>query len=111
MPLLIYTLLRVALFAAVYVVLLLVGFRGWLLLVGALLVAALLSFLLLPRQAGAAAEVVQRQVGARVSSRLERSISVDDAVEDAATTDPGPVPRPAEPHRPPSPEADEQDRR
>lgn len=91
MPLLIYTLLRVALVVAVYLVLSLVGFRGWLLLIGALLIAALLSFLLLPRQADAAAGLIRRRVGDRVSDRLDRSISVDDDVEDAATAGPPPA--------------------
>lgn len=90
MPLLIYTLLRVALVVVVYVVLSFIGFRGWLLLIGALLIAALLSFLILPRQADAAAGIIQRRVGSRVGDRLDRSISVDDDVEDAAT-----APRPA----------------
>lgn len=88
MPLLIYTLLRVALVVAVYLVLSFLGFRGWVLLVGALLIAALLSFLILPRQADAAAGLIRRRVGDRVSDRLDRSLSVDDDVEDAATSAP-----------------------
>lgn len=82
MPLLLYTLLRLAMFAAVYLLLAFVGFRGWLLIIGALIIAALLSYLVLPRQANAAAGVLEDKVGDR-EGRIDRSIAVDEDIEDA----------------------------
>ncbi|MEE6282558.1 DUF4229 domain-containing protein [Georgenia sunbinii] len=97
MPVLIYTLLRIAMFVAVYLVLGFVGFRGWLLIVVAVVVAALLSFLLLPRHANAAAGVIADRVGDR-PSRIDQSIEVDQDVEDAILD--GEPRRPDEPDQP-----------
>ncbi|HLT82842.1 MAG TPA: DUF4229 domain-containing protein [Phototrophicaceae bacterium] len=84
MPILRYTLLRLLVLAASVGLLWLLGMRGWLLLVVALVVAALVSFLVLPRQASdAAAVLAQRSGRRRQASSLDRAIADDAAEEDA----------------------------
>lgn len=82
MPLLIYSLLRVAMFVAAGGLLWLAGLRGWLLVLAAIVVAALVSFLALPRQANAAAGVVAGTVERR-QGRIDRATGADGDVEDA----------------------------
>ncbi len=82
MPIVRYTLLRLAVLAAAFGLLWLVGVRGWLLAVLSVLVAALVSFLLLPKQAGEAAAVLARR-GERQRERIDRVIDEDAAEEDA----------------------------
>ncbi|QDB80307.1 DUF4229 domain-containing protein [Georgenia wutianyii] len=82
MPILRYTLLRLVVLAAVLGVLWLVGMRGWLLLAVAFLVAALVSFLVLPRQANDAAAVIARRRGGRTGA-MDAAIAQDAAEEDA----------------------------
>jgi len=70
--------------AASFAVLYLLGLRGWLLAVVAIVVAALLSFLVLPRQADEAADVIaRRHRGEREESAVDRAIAQDEAEEDA----------------------------
>ena len=84
MPILRYTFLRLLVLAAVLGLLWIVGLRGWLLLVVALVVAALVSFLVLPRQANEAAAVIARRGGRRrKASSLDQAIAQDAAEEDA----------------------------
>ncbi len=83
MPILRYTFLRLLVLAAVLGLLWLVGLRGWLLLVVALVVAALVSFLVLPRQANDAAAVIARRGGRRKATSLDQAIAQDAAEEDA----------------------------
>jgi len=83
-PILRYTFLRLLVLAAVLGLLWIVGLRGWLLLVVALVVAALVSFLVLPRQANEAAAVIARRGGRRrKASSLDQAIAQDAAEEDA----------------------------
>lgn len=82
MPFIIYSVLRLALIVAVGFVLYLVGMRGWLLGVVAVLVALLVSYLALRRQREAAAlYIATRRSDRQVSGvRLDR----DNAAEDDA---------------------------
>ena len=82
MPILRYTLLRLALIAGAFAALWLLGLRGWLVAVLAVVVGALLSYLLLPRQADAAAEVLARR-SRKASDSLDDAIAEDAAAEDA----------------------------
>lgn len=82
MPILRYTLLRLAVLAAVLGLLWLVGMRGLLLLAVAVVVSALVSFLLLPRQANEAAAVIARRSGERAGA-VDAAIAQDAAEEDA----------------------------
>lgn len=88
MPFIIYSALRIALIVLVGVVLYLVGMRGWLLGVVAVLVALLVSYLALSRPREAAALYIanrrtQRQTsGVRLNARLDRdNADEDDAVD------------------------------
>ncbi|HLV04835.1 DUF4229 domain-containing protein [uncultured Georgenia sp.] len=80
MPIVRYTLLRLAVLAVVLGLLWLVGVRGWLLPLLAVVVAALVSFLVLPKQAGEAAQVLARK---RERKPVEDAIAQDAAEEDA----------------------------
>ncbi|WP_369370913.1 DUF4229 domain-containing protein [Promicromonospora sp. Populi] len=84
MPLVIYTLLRVALFGAALGLLYLVGLRGWLLPLVAVVVALAVSYLTLrkPRDAATAwmAGRVERRAAARAAAP---KVDADAAHEDA----------------------------
>lgn len=101
MPFIIYSVLRLALIVAVGFVLYLVGMRGWLLGVVAVLVALLVSYLALRRQREAAALYIatrrsDRQAsGVRLGERLDR----DNAAEDDAVDGSTPVTAPGRPAR------------
>ena len=93
MPFIIYSVLRLALIVAVGFVLYLVGMRGWLLGVVAVLVALLVSYLALRRQREAAALYIatrrtDRQTsGVQLNARLDRdNAAEDDAVDGGAAT-------------------------
>lgn len=91
MPLLRYTLLRLALLAGVGVLLWLLGLRGLLLALVAVVVAALLSFLLLPKHADEAAGVLARR-HQRARKEVDEAIARDEAEEDALLDDDPPSP-------------------
>ena len=94
MPSIIYSALRIALIVVVGVALYLVGMRGWLLGVVAILVALLVSYLALSRQREAAALYIatrrtQRQTsGVRLNERLDRDNADEDDAIDAGATQP-----------------------
>lgn len=75
-----YTLLRLAVLAGALLLFWLLGVRGLLLPLLALIVAALVSFLLLPRHADAAAGVLAEHDARRRATRD----TVDEDAEDAA---------------------------
>lgn len=91
MPFIIYSVLRLALIVAVGFVLYLVGMRGWLLGVVAVLVALLVSYLALSRQREAAALYIatrrtDRQAsGVRLNARLDRDNAAEDDAVDGGT--------------------------
>lgn len=88
MPILRYTLLRLAMLAGAFALLWLLGFRGWLLAVVAVVVAALVSFLALPRHANdAAAVIARRREGKGGPSAVDQAIAEDEAEEDALLDD------------------------
>jgi antibiotic biosynthesis monooxygenase (ABM) superfamily enzyme len=82
-PLLVYTLLRLALFAVVLVVGYLVGLRSWLLLLVALVVAFAVSYLALPRQRDAAAVWLAERTQRRKAARERRTTDADAEYEDS----------------------------
>jgi hypothetical protein len=90
-PFIIYSVLRLALIVAVGLLLYLVGMRGWLLGVVAVLVALLVSYLALRRQREAAALYLatrrsDRQAsGVRLSERLDRDNAAEDDAVDGST--------------------------
>ncbi|CAM5783533.1 DUF4229 domain-containing protein [Cellulomonas persica] len=84
MPVLVYTLLRLALFAVVTVALWFVGMRSWLAPVAGLFVAWALSYVLLGRQSRAAAAWVEQRATARAGSRRVTASDEDASYEDAA---------------------------
>jgi hypothetical protein len=79
-PFIIYSALRIALIVVVGVVLYLVGMRGWLLGVVAILVALLVSYLALSRQREAAA----LYIATRRTQRLDRDNADEDEAIDAS---------------------------
>ncbi|HLS48689.1 MAG TPA: DUF4229 domain-containing protein [Actinomycetaceae bacterium] len=85
MPFLIYSALRVLLVAGAAAGLYLLGFRGLLLAALAIVIAAMLSFLLLRKHANATATYFaeRRQRKARTVDRVDRFISDEAAAEDA----------------------------
>jgi hypothetical protein len=97
-PLLVYTVLRLALFVGVLAVIALIGARGWLLLLLAAVISFALSYVLLrgPRerlaeQVAARADPSRRRPG-RLSNALDDDARAeDDAVDGRPPTDP---PRP-----------------
>jgi ABC-type transport system involved in cytochrome bd biosynthesis fused ATPase/permease subunit len=106
-PVLRYTSARLAVFVVVAAVLALLGMRGILLLLVAVLVSGLLSFVLLSRQRDAmSASVVQR--GASLRQRMKEATEAEDEADDAMraesehdagtgdaparTAEPGPLP-------------------
>ncbi|WP_129337610.1 DUF4229 domain-containing protein [Cellulomonas endophytica] len=97
MPLLVYSLLRLALFAVCWVALVLVGMGSWLSVVVAVVLAACLSYLLLARPRAAAAVWLQERDEARRARRaaaprrgVERDADEEDA--DVEAVRPGRVP-------------------
>ncbi len=83
-PALLYTLLRLAIFAVVTAVLWVVGMRSWLAPVAALFVAWALSYVLLARQRRAAAAWVEQRAVARAAARRTTDADEDARYEDAA---------------------------
>jgi Protein of unknown function (DUF4229) len=76
-PVLIYTLSRLALFAATAGVLFLVGARGFLLLALAILISGVVSFVLLSRQRDAVSSSVTERAG-----RMRKNLAEGAARED-----------------------------
>lgn len=97
MRLLVYTLLRLGLVLAAAGVLYLLGLRSWVLWIAAVIVGALLSFLVLGRQReGAAAVLAQydplREERPAFSPKVEADAAYEDGLVDAADVpDAGPV--------------------
>ncbi|WP_041574091.1 DUF4229 domain-containing protein [Cellulomonas gilvus] len=85
MPVVTYTLLRLALFAAVTAGLWAVGMRSWLAPLAGLFLAWALSYVLLGRQRAAAARFVQERSSARAprTTRADEDASYEDAIDDA----------------------------
>lgn len=89
MRLFVYTLLRLGLVLAAAGLLYLVGLRSWILWVAAVIVGALVSFLLLGRQRDEAAAVLAqydplREERPTFSPKVEADAAYEDAVVDAA---------------------------
>jgi biopolymer transport protein ExbB/TolQ len=81
-PVLVYTASRLGVFVVVAAVLALLGMRGLLLLLVAVLVSGLLSFVLLSRQRDAMSQaVVQR--GSSLRQRMREATESEDAADDA----------------------------
>jgi hypothetical protein len=89
-----YTVLRLALFAAALGLAYVVGVRGWLLAVVALIVSFAVSYLALPKQKDAAAAWLAARSERRAARRggdkesLDSRIAEDAAAEDAVFDDP-----------------------
>jgi hypothetical protein len=82
-PVLVYTAFRLGVFVVVAAILALLGMRGILLLLVAVLVSGLLSFVLLSRQRDAMSQaVVQR--GTSLRQRMKEATESEDAADDAA---------------------------
>ncbi len=81
-PVLVYTASRILLFVASAGVLYLIGARGLLLLLLALVVSGLLSFVLLSRQRDALSAVVVDR-SRRVRDRMDARTTAEDAADDA----------------------------
>ncbi|GAA3395525.1 DUF4229 domain-containing protein [Cryptosporangium minutisporangium] len=75
-----YTVARFMVFAACVIVLFLIGFRSWMLVLGALLLSAPLSFFLLRRQREAFAMRVEGRMSKRQQekARLRAALAGDD---------------------------------
>ncbi|OLT54217.1 DUF4229 domain-containing protein [Cellulosimicrobium sp. CUA-896] len=86
MPLVVYSVLRLLLFAVAVGALWLVGLRGWLLVLVAAAVALMLSYLTLrgPRDAASRYLAERAERRARTKERFSRAIEDDAAAEDAA---------------------------
>ncbi len=86
MPFLIYSLLRLVLLIGAGAGLYLLGMRGWLLPMLAIIIAAMLSFLLLRSYADATAQYFaqRREKKRRTVDRVDHLISTDADAEDAA---------------------------
>ena len=82
-PMLVYTTARVTLFAVALFVLGLLGLRGLLLLVVAVLASGLLSYVLLSRQRDAMSAAVVQRAG-RIRTRARERTEAEDAADDAA---------------------------
>ncbi len=77
MPILTYTLARVGLFALALAALFLAGLRGWLLILAALAIAALVSYIALPKLRNSAAGTVER-----LATRSQRKKRTEEDRED-----------------------------
>ncbi|MDF9874868.1 DUF4229 domain-containing protein [Cellulosimicrobium cellulans] len=86
MPVVVYSVLRLLLFAAALGVLWFAGLRGWLLVLVAAVVALMLSYLTLrkPREAASRYLAARAEHRARTGERFSREIEDDAAAEDAA---------------------------
>lgn len=84
MPVVTYSLIRLALFGAALGLLLWVGARGWLVPLVAAVIAFALSYLLFARQRDAAgAWMAERAAHRERRSRLAQAVAQDEAEEDA----------------------------
>jgi len=81
-PVVVYTSSRVALFFVTLVVLYAFGMRTWLLLLVALVVSGLLSFVLLTRQRDAMSKAVVER-GSSLRQRMREATEAEDAADDA----------------------------
>ena len=101
MPLVVYSAQRLGLFVAALAALAAMSVGGWLLVVLAAVIAAILSYVLLGRSRDAAALWLHDRVSGRRSGRFGAGLAADAAAEDAAVdrlSDPGgqrAVPEPA----------------
>lgn len=88
-PLLVYTVLRLALFVAVLAVIALLGARGWLLLLLAAAVSFALSYVLLrgPRERLAEQVAERADPSRRRPGRIARALDDDARAEDQAVDD------------------------
>ncbi|GED10095.1 hypothetical protein CCE02nite_20940 [Cellulosimicrobium cellulans] len=105
-PVVVYSVLRLLLFAAALGVLWFAGLRGWLLVLVAAVVALMLSYLTLrkPREAASRYLAARAEHRTRTGERFSREIEDDAAAEDAALdreenaaapgTDPAPTEQP-----------------
>lgn len=88
MPAVIYTVLRLALFAVATTALWFIGMRSWLAPIGGMFVAWALSYVLLARQGRAAAAWGEQRSAARAGTRrptaADEDASYEDAIVDAA---------------------------
>ncbi|ROS76693.1 DUF4229 domain-containing protein [Cellulomonas sp. PhB143] len=86
MPLIIYSVLRIALFVVALVGLWLAGMGGWLVVLVAAAIALMLSYLLLGRPRDAASRYMAERVERRKErrSRFSEKLDEDAAAEDAA---------------------------
>lgn len=88
---LIYTLLRLALFAAATAALWLVGMHSWLAPLVALAIAWMLGYLLLDKQRERAAAYLQARAEAappRAKTAAERDAELEDEIDEASRQDP-----------------------
>ncbi|MBN0042459.1 DUF4229 domain-containing protein [Cellulosimicrobium cellulans] len=86
MPVVVYSVLRLLLFAVALAALWFAGLRGWLLVLVAAVVALMLSYLTLrkPRDAASRYLAERAEHRARTGERFSREIEDDAAAEDAA---------------------------
>ncbi|WP_086149004.1 DUF4229 domain-containing protein [Cellulosimicrobium sp. KWT-B] len=89
MPVVVYSVLRLLLFAVALGALWFAGLRGWLLVLVAAAVALMLSYLTLskPREAASRYLAARAEHRARTGERFSREIEDDAAAEDAAVDD------------------------
>lgn len=108
MPLLVYSVLRLALFGACWVALVVAGLNAWIAVVAAALVAWGLSYVALrgPRDAAArwlAERAARRQGGTQLSDRARRDAADEDALvesqDEGLPDEPAPGGAPADPDR------------
>ncbi|HZI98208.1 MAG TPA: DUF4229 domain-containing protein [Actinomycetales bacterium] len=101
-PLLVYTVLRLALFVAVLAVIALIGARGWLLLLLAAVVSLALSYVLLrgPRERLAEQVAERADPSRRRPGRVSKALDDDARAEDEAAEGIGDDRPPSDPRRP-----------
>lgn len=80
-----YTLLRIALFGALWLIMLLVGLRGYFALMAALAVSVPLSFFLLAKPRAAFAAQIEHRLEARRQERAELDKRLDPNPDDSDT--------------------------
>lgn len=85
-----YTVIRLALFVACFVVLYLVGMRGWLVVIVTAVIAGLLSYIFLNKQSRELSDYLAQRREAKKSEdpadkrpRLKKSLKDDEKFEDA----------------------------
>jgi biopolymer transport protein ExbB/TolQ len=81
-PVVVYTSYRILIFFVTVVVLYAFGLRTWLLLLVAVLVSGLLSFVLLSRQRDAMSQAVVKR-GASLRQRMQEATEAEDDADDA----------------------------